>query len=103
MPVKVSMQPALFTNHHGVRYAIAGSVWIEVPKNTTIKDIGKYMVYERPKSRRIAKGEKSWSVNGSKGSKYTVTLKNGLYSCTCRGFAFRRRCKHIEGIRNETR
>ena len=35
-PVEVSMQPALFTSHTGIRYGIAGSVWIEVPEGTTL-------------------------------------------------------------------
>jgi len=33
-PVEVSIPPAIFTNHKGIRYGIAGSVWIEVPEGT---------------------------------------------------------------------
>lgn len=34
-------------------------------------------------------------VEGSKGSKYTVTVDGNRSSCTCSGFQFRRSCRHI--------
>jgi hypothetical protein len=37
---------------------------------------------------------KTWKVK-----EYTVTLNvDGKYSCTCKGFAFRRECKHVKSI-----
>lgn len=42
----------------------------------------------------------TWSVSGSKGNNYTVTLHAGKYSCTCPGFGFRRHCKHIESVKS---
>ncbi len=38
---------------------------------------------------------KTFSVKGSKGDTYTVTVSPGKYHCTCSGFQFRRSCKHI--------
>jgi len=36
-------------------------------------------------------------VTGSKGDQYTVTLKDdGTASCTCAGYGWRGKCKHIE-------
>ena len=97
-PIEVSMPPALFRNADGVCYAIAGSAWVEVPPATTFDDLGKYMVYKRPVFERPA-GEKTWQVEGSKGNIYTVKLSDGAYTCTCPGFSFRRKCRHIEGIK----
>lgn len=38
--------------------------------------------------------EKTWKVKD-----YTVTrLSNGTYTCTCKGFQFRKQCKHIKGV-----
>lgn len=34
-------------------------------------------------------------VEGSKGSKYIVTVDGNRTSCTCSGFQFRRSCRHI--------
>jgi hypothetical protein len=42
---------------------------------------------------------RSWSVSGSKGNVYTVTENAGQWSCTCQGFVFRNRCKHIEELK----
>jgi hypothetical protein len=42
---------------------------------------------------------KTWTVDGSKGAKYTVTLEGGDYSCGCPAAAFRKGpCKHIQQI-----
>lgn len=38
----------------------------------------------------------TWTVQGSKGKTYTVTLDHGRYECTCPGFQFRRSCKHVD-------
>jgi hypothetical protein len=39
---------------------------------------------------------RSWTVRGSKGDEYRVTELNGDYSCTCSGFRFRGKCRHVE-------
>jgi len=101
-PVEVSMQPALFTSHTGIRYGIAGSVWIEVPDGTTLDELSEYMAY-KPREITPVAGEKTWSVKGSKGNVYTVKLSEGTFSCTCPGFGFRRKCRHITEIKDESR
>jgi hypothetical protein len=39
---------------------------------------------------------KTWTVQGSKGKTYTVTLDHGRYDCSCPGFQFRKSCKHVD-------
>ena len=46
-------------------------------------------------------GVTSWEVTGSKGAKYTVALEDGKLVCTCAGFQFRSKCKHVDDIRNK--
>lgn len=43
----------------------------------------------------------TWTVAGSKGSVYTVSMKAKKYSCSCPGFQFRNNCRHIEQIRDQ--
>lgn len=38
----------------------------------------------------------TWSVTGSKGEVYTVEKIDKDYVCTCAGFKFRGKCRHIE-------
>ena len=41
-----------------------------------------------------------WRVDGSNGKKYTVKWDkyHSSYSCTCLGYTYRRRCRHITQI-----
>ena len=39
-----------------------------------------------------------WTVKGSKGDEYRVTELRGDYSCSCSGFKFRSKCRHIEQL-----
>lgn len=39
---------------------------------------------------------RSWIVKGSKGDEYKITEHSGNYSCSCSGFRFRSKCRHIE-------
>jgi len=102
VPVIVDIPPAIFTNHRGIRYGVAGSVWIEVPEGTTLDELSQYMVY-KPREVVPVAGENSWSVKGSKGNIYTVKLSQGVYSCSCPGYGFRRKCRHIAEIKNASR
>jgi hypothetical protein len=43
---------------------------------------------------------RNWTVAGSKGASYTVTENHGLWTCTCSGFKFRNRCRHVSEISN---
>ena len=94
-PVEVAWNPALTTGRDGKRYAISGSVWVEVPPGTTFDELPMYMVVKQVDKKHV-EDEKSWQVSGSKGTRYTVSFRQGQWSCTCPGFGWRRRCKHVE-------
>jgi hypothetical protein len=103
MPVIVSVPPCLADTASG-RYAISGSTWIKVPDNTRFEDLDKYMVYERKSPESRSDGLHGvWAVVGSKGAHYTVRAQSGRYSCTCPGFGWRGKCKHIEQVKKENR
>jgi hypothetical protein len=41
---------------------------------------------------------RTWIVKGSKGDEYKITELNGNLSCSCSGFRFRGKCKHVESV-----
>lgn len=43
---------------------------------------------------------KTWVIEGSRGSKYTVVQSRNSWACTCPGFQFRRTCRHITELKN---
>ena len=44
---------------------------------------------------------KTWQIAGSKGSEYIVTNAAGRWACTCKGFEFRRDCKHVRSLQGK--
>ena len=46
---------------------------------------------------QVSTETKAWRVK-SKGNVYLVQRVNGKFSCTCKGFEFRRDCKHVGAV-----
>jgi hypothetical protein len=71
-----------------------GRKFIEVKRNRWGFDMKVSVISdEKPK------GE-TWTVTGSRGDEYTVSLSDGRWSCTCPGAMFRGACRHIAQIRD---
>jgi len=88
--VKVYMTPAITKSVvSGKTYIVAGQ-WIEVPDGTTLANADKYVEHVKPQSE-----VESWQVASSSGSTYTIRRINGnTLTCSCPGFAWRKKCKH---------
>jgi len=101
LPVKVRMPPMLYTDMKGQRWAVSGQHWVAVPETSTLDTIGDYMVHVpwTPAAKPTLVSQ-SWGVKGSKGNEYTVTVSEDQWSCTCPGFGFRRKCRHIKEIKD---
>ena len=55
----------------------------------------------RSAAREAAKEDtETWSIDGSRGSKYTVIRTRNKWTCTCPGFQFRKSCRHIQELQN---
>jgi hypothetical protein len=49
---------------------------------------------------KVASAESSAiMVEGSKGKQYQVVKKGTRYTCSCPGFGFRNKCKHVDAIK----
>ena len=102
LPVKVWWPPVLTRMPmSGQLYAISGSTWIPVPDGTTRADLPKYMTWERPQSAPEAPQMDRWTVTGSKGDSYRVEAYSGSWRCSCKGYQYRRSCRHIEEVKRD--
>jgi hypothetical protein len=84
----------------GKLYAHSGSVSVEVPEGTSLSNLN-WIRPKRIKPKEQVSKTLEKIVTGSKGNKYivkynTVTKKK---TCTCPGFNFRRKCKHLEELK----
>ena len=103
LPVKVHMPPMLYTDMKGQRWAVSGQHWVAVPETSTLDTIGDYMVHVPRQSNNLRVAAQNWAVKGSKGNTYKVSVTDGQWSCTCAGFGFRRKCRHIKEIKDASR
>jgi hypothetical protein len=45
---------------------------------------------------------KTWIITGSKDNKYVVSQDKRGYNCSCVGYKYHGKCKHIEQVKNES-
>jgi len=95
LPVVVNMQPMLYTDGKGQKWAVSGQFWLPVEDTATLDSIGHVMVYKPREAAQTASKVQSWEVKGSTGKSYTVTYDGHVWGCTCPGFGWRRKCRHI--------
>lgn len=49
---------------------------------------------------KIQDDTRTWTVEGSRGSKYVVAKTKNSWSCSCPGFTFRKTCRHIKELQD---
>jgi len=84
--IKGYMNPTVINTVDG-SFAVSGSNWINVPIGTELKDIK----WVKPKVKKYKSN--SWKVKD-----YTISFKGSFYSCTCLGYIYRHKCKHITKV-----
>jgi hypothetical protein len=97
---------ALFINNR--YWLIDSNGWSPITKKqyekflTDLKNnlIGGGWVHEQIENQPIVQ-EKTWPVLSSNGKEtYTVRLTSyGSYTCNCAGYTFRRKCRHIDEVK----
>ncbi len=93
------MNPTVFRSAVGPEwYACAGGAWVEVPKGTKLADLN--WVDDWRTKAPVANSVHKETMNGSKGELYNVEVwSDGRTSCNCMGFLYRRRCKHVDSLK----
>lgn len=80
------------------RCAIYNGVYYPVDASFTEKDALKHWKRWKPEVQaKVPAEDWTWKVPNSKGNgHYNVSFSSAGWSCTCTGFGFRRRCRHID-------
>ena len=93
------MNPTVFRS--GVSdqwYACAGGEWMEVPPGTKLVDLN--WVDDWRKDAPAINNVVRETIEGSRGDLYTVEVwTDGHTKCNCMGFLYRRKCKHIDSLK----
>ena len=102
--VKGGLIPPFTMEHLGERYIMPG--WYKLKQNEetpNIEDIAFYPYKAKKPNIPNNMKNKVYKVTSSKGDKeYEVSVsESGDFSCTCPGYGFRRRCRHIDYVKNE--
>lgn len=82
------MPPAIFKSAVSGKTYIVGGRWVEVPEGTRLKDAHKYVNYVKP-----VYETKTWQVR-----QYTVRKTGHGLTCSCPGFRWHRKCKHLKEV-----
>ena len=110
LPTMVSLMPPSIVNMIDKRFAVFtgnNGPWIRIDKSVTLEDIRSvWKKWEPVKSaediRLEAEKPQSWEILASnKKSTYTVKLYQGRFSCSCVGFGYYKKCKHIEEAKKQ--
>lgn len=88
--------PVLVDKDANYWWVVSGGKRFVAPKNVTLDMIRTHWVRWRPSSYKPDAGIISYKIKSSSGKGfYTITVTNGIKSCDCPGFSYRRKCKHI--------
>lgn len=96
-----SLMPPCITEIGGKRYMVFNGPeggWFKIDETVTLEMAYSRWIPWKSSKKEIKPKEdfKEYEIPGSKGTPYTVTFRNGSWSCGCVGFGFRRKCKHVE-------
>ena len=102
--IKGGLIPPFTMEHLGERYIMPG--WYKLSKDEDMPNIEDIAFYPyKAKKPNIPNNMKNkvYKVTSSKGDKdYSVKMESsGSLSCTCPGYGFRRKCRHIDKIMND--
>ena len=68
---------------------------LEIPSIKRLTEWANSRVREYERNRPKLPTIKTYKISGSKGNVYTITISKDSVNCSCPGFVYRQKCKHI--------
>lgn len=101
-PFQSFYPPTIITVLGGRRYAVIDGKWFLVNKSVTLPFL--YNLWTKQTIQKAIQAPidyREFEVTSStSGNTYSIRLYNtGLWSCSCPGFGFRRKCSHINEVK----
>lgn len=100
---KVISRPAIMNMAGNVRMAVGGSHgWIPMYPGETLEDLFDWGQEERQAVSELPQQVKPVYleiISDTSGEKYTITIMNERVSCTCKGYSFRKKCRHSDEVK----
>jgi hypothetical protein len=97
-----SFLPPAIAKFNGITYVVPG--WHPVPEETTLEEAFKYWVKDLPESEKEITPIDDFQkmvISKRTGEEYCVRFTGRYWSCTCAGFGYRSRCKHIDETKKQ--
>ena len=97
-----SFLPPAMTTLNGITYVVPG--WHVVPEGTTLKEVQEHWIKEEVSGEPSINPQNPVTetvISERTGETYTIEFTGRYWSCTCMGFGFRSRCKHVEKIKHK--
>ena len=82
-------------------HGVDKSSHIRVLKDTLRTEVLRIDRIESIDGKPLEAPKNEWVIEGSKGNKYVVTRNADVYNCTCPGFMYRSKCKHVDKIKEK--
>lgn len=94
------MYPTVIVNFVDKSYIITQNQWIPVPVGSKLQDFPQYNKPRVSIIPQIVRREHK-VPSSTPGKYYIVSQENSSYSCSCTGYMYRNRCKHVELAKKE--
>ena len=76
-------------------------IWTKVPAGSKLEDFPQYQIKHQESAIPVTTKSEHRVQSSKPGKFYTVSQSGNYYSCTCTGYLYRNKCKHVEQVKSK--